>query len=240
MKETFALVDERISEKCFSALKARGFFPIRLPKMPTLPAPIASHTDILCFKLGKKLFFSRSYFEAFSEALSPLSVKNISLTEVSQGVKYPLDAIFNGLIMNDRLFCKSDSFSKEILDEAKTLGFKTVHVNQGYPACTTLKISENAAITSDAGMEKALLGEGFSVLSIQSGGISLPPYEYGFIGGAASLFEDKIYFLGDISKHPESEKILSFIEENGKTAISLSDEPLADLGGIIFLNVSER
>ena len=64
--------------------------------------------------------------------------------------------------------------------------------------------------------------------------------EYGFIGGAASLFEDKIYFLGDISKHPESEKILSFIEENGKTAVSLSDEQLADLGGIIFLNVSER
>ena len=240
MKRIFALVDERISDKCFSALKDHGFFPIRLPKMPSLPAPIASHTDILCFKLGKKIFFSESYFGEFSDILSPLATNNILLTRKSQGNKYPLDAIFNGLVMNNTLFCKTDSFSNEILEYAKEQKIRTVHVNQGYPACTTLKISENAAITSDKGMKKWLSEENISVLYIESGSVSLPPYEYGFIGGAAALFEDKVYFIGDISKHPESEKILKFIEENGKSAVSLSDEPLADLGGIIFLNATER
>ena len=240
MKKIFALVDERISDKCHSALEKHGFSPIRLPKMPALPAPIASHTDILSFKIGDKVFFSKSYFESFSDHLSPLSPSKILLTDESQGEKYPLDAIFNGLVIENKLFCKTDTFSKEILKYTDSLDIKTVHVNQGYPACTTLKISENAAITADRGMAKALKKEKISVLVIESGGISLFPYEYGFIGGAASLFEDKIYFLGDISKHPESKKILNFIEENGKTAVSLSDEPLADLGGIIFLKENEK
>lgn len=235
MKNVFALVDERISDKCFDGLRESGFLPIKLPKIKTLPAPIASHTDIITFKLYDKLFLSKAYFEAFLGIFSPLSSKNIITTSDIHGENYPLDAIFNGLLMGDRLFCKSDTFSKEILRHAERLGIKVVNVKQGYPACTTLKISENAAITADRGMSRALKSEGISVLDIKNGGVLLPPYEYGFIGGAGALYGDKVFFLGDIGKHPDSDKILSFIEENGRTAVSLSDEPLADLGGIVFI-----
>ena len=235
MKRILLLVDGRISEKCFSALEGLGYFPIRLPKMPSLSTPIASHTDILSFKLGDKIFFSRKYYENFKDTLSDIPSENIIITNESQGEDYPLDAIFNGLLLGDKLFCKKDTFSKEILAHTESLGIKTVSVKQGYPACTTLKISENAVISADRGMAKALSDEGISVLEIENGGISLPPYEYGFIGGAASLFEDKIYFFGDISRHPDADRILKFIRKNGKTPISLSDEPLVDLGGMIFI-----
>ena len=235
MKKIFALVDERISDKCFDELKNQGFHPIKLKKADALPTPIASHTDILSFKLGDILFFSRKYFEDNSGILSPLDATKIHLSEERQGVNYPLDAIFNGLLLGETLFCKSDTFSLEIKKKAQELGIKIVNVKQGYPACTALKISENAIITADRGMAKAVKAEGISVLTIENGGVSLPPYEYGFIGGAGALFEDKIYFLGDISKHPDADRILKFIKENKKTAISLSDEPLADLGGIIFI-----
>ena len=234
MKQTFALVDERISDKCFSALTDRGFYPVRLPKMPSLPSPIASHTDIISFKLKEKLFFSRKYFELFREQLSPLGSQNLLLTDMSQGEKYPLDAIFNGLLISDILFCKSDTFSKEILAEAEREGIRIVHVNQGYPACTTLKISENAAVTADRGMEKALLKEGISVLFIENGDISLPPYDYGFIGGCAGIYKDEIFFLGDIKRHRDCDRICDFITSLKKKSTSLSDEPLSDLGGIIF------
>ena len=137
--------------------------------------------------------------------------------------------------MGDKLFCKADSFSAEIISEASTLEIKTVPVKQGYPACTALKISENAAITADKGMAKALRCEGISVLEIENGSISLPPYEYGFIGGAGEAHGDKVYFFGDIHTHPEGDRLVSFIEENGKTANSLSDGKLCDLGGMIFL-----
>ena len=235
MDKSFVLVDERISESCFNSLTREGFTPIKLPAMPSLPSAIASHTDILAFKLRDKIFFSKSYFNEFFSIQSPLYSKNIYLTECSQGINYPLDAIFNGLLMGDKLFCKTDSFSKEIISAATELGIKTVSVKQGYPACTALKISENAAITADKGMARALRGEGVSVLEIENGDISLPPYEYGFIGGAGETHGDTVYFFGDIHTHRDSGKILKFIEENGKKAYSLSDEPLADLGGMIFL-----
>ena len=236
MKHVFALVDERISEACLSGLKGHGFSPIRLSKIDGLPRPIASHADIITFKIGDRLFFSKEYFEKNSDVLSPLDINKVALTSDTQGVNYPLDAIFNGLLMGDKLFCKSDTFSKDILEYAGNLGIKTHHVKQGYPACTVLKISENAAITADLGMAKALVSEGISVLTICNGAVSLPPYEYGFIGGAGEVYGDNVYFLGDIYSHPEAQKILGFIKENGKTAICLSDEPLSDLGGIIFIS----
>lgn len=235
MNDVFALVDERISDKCLDSLKSYGFLPIKLPKIEGLPTPIASHTDIITFNIHGKLFFSKSYFDAFFDVLSPLFSENIIVTPEMQGGKYPLDAIFNGLLIGDKLFCKCDTFSKEILAHAKKLGIKVISVKQGYPACTALKISENAAVTADRGMANALRGEGISVLDIENGGIYLPPYEYGFIGGAGALYGDTVFFLGDISKHPYADKILSFIKENGKRAVSLSDEPLSDLGGIVFI-----
>ena len=235
MKQVFSLVDERISDDCLAALVEHGFSVIKLPKMATLPPPIASHTDILSFKLGDKIFFSEKYFEEFFEALAPLDAEKVTKTKSSQGANYPLDAIFNGLVMGNKLFCKADTFSKEIISYAVSLGMKIQPVKQGYPACTTLKISENAAITSDRGMARALKNENISVLEIENGGILLPPYEYGFIGGAGAVYGDKVYFFGDIEKHSDADKILEFIRKHGKSVISLSQETLRDLGGILFI-----
>ena len=235
MKESFVLVDERISESCCNSLTKEGFTLIKLPAVPSLPSAIASHVDIIAFKLRDKIFFSKAYFETFFDVAPPLDAQNIHLTERCQGVNYPLDAIFNGLLMGDKLFCKADSFSEEIISEASSLGIKILPVKQGYPACTVLKISDNAAITADKGMAKALRSEGISVLLIENGSISLPPYEYGFIGGAGEAFKDKVYFFGNIKTHADADRIIKFTEENGKRAFSLSDEPLADLGGMIFL-----
>ena len=235
MNKCLVLVDERISERCFNTLCDEGYTPIRLPKIPSLPSAIASHTDILAFKLKSTLFFSKHYFNKNFDILSPLDIKNVCLTDSVQGVNYPLDAVFNGLVIDGKLFCKADTFATEILSMAESVGVKIVPVKQGYPACTVLKISENAAITADEGMAKALEKEGISVLRIKNGSISLPPYEYGFIGGAGEMHGSKVYFFGEIHTHPEADRIVSFIEETGKTAISLSDGKLCDLGGMIFL-----
>ena len=235
MKNIAVLVDERISKSCEDSLSRLGFKIIKLPRIDRLPSAIASHTDILAFKLFDKIFFSRAYFEANFDLLSPLGRENVILTEENQGVNYPLNAIFNGLLVGNRLFCKKDSFSKEILSHSEAMGIKTVAVKQGYPACTALKISENAVITADVGMARTLSGEDVEVLLIENGGISLPPYEYGFIGGAAGSYADEIFFLGDIKSHKNADDIINFIEKNGKRAVSLSDEPLSDLGGMIFI-----
>ncbi len=235
MKQTIALVDERIDEECAGRLVAEGFSVFRLPCADGLDSAIASHTDILTFKLKDKIFFSKRYFDSKLRDGFPLPLTSIILTEECQKNSYPKDAIFNGLLMGNRLFCKTDSFSREILGYADSLGIDIIHVNQGYPACTVLKISDDAAITADRGMEKALLNAGISVLRIDEGGVSLPPYEYGFIGGAGAAFCETVYFFGDLTSHPCSEIIASFIEANGKKVRSLSKGRLQDLGGIIFI-----
>ncbi|MBR5140769.1 MAG: hypothetical protein IKV16_06915, partial [Clostridia bacterium] len=216
-------------------LTSLGYTPIKLKPMTALPTAIASHTDILAFKLNTHIFLSKAYFDTFSDILPPLNKYNLVLTEESQGVNYPLDAIFNGLVMDNKLFCKKDSFSKEILAFCEKEGIQIIPTKQGYPACTVLKISENAAITADRGMQKALLLAGIDVLLIEDGSISLPPYEYGFIGGAGEADGDAVYFFGNIESHHDAVKIIDFIEKHGKRIVSLSDEPLRDLGGMIFI-----
>jgi hypothetical protein len=98
-----------------------------------------------------------------------------------------------------------------------------------------LKLDEENAITADEGIYRALREISVNALLIKPGHISLPPYSYGFIGGASGVDTDKVFFLGDFSSHPDKEKMQDFIENLGMKIISLSDEPLMDLGGLMFI-----
>jgi hypothetical protein len=202
--------------------------------MKTLPSPIASHTDMLLFALKDRIFVSEKYLSEAGISFPDLKNK-ITVIKETQGDCYPSDALLNGLVIGNRLFCKRESFSNEAREYAKECGLEIIFVRQGYPACTVLKVSDSAAITADPGMKRALEKEGISVLNIENGSILLFPYEYGFIGGAAGVFGDTVYFLGNLSSHPQYENIIRFITDNKMKVISLSDEPLADLGGILFI-----
>ena len=58
--------------------------------------------------------------------------------------------------------------------------------------------------------------------------------EYGFIGGASGkIAPDKIAFMGDISLHPEYDRIKRFLYKRDIEPISLSDEPLTDFGSLL-------
>ena len=113
-------------------------------------------------------------------------------------------------------------------------GYETVHVKQGYPACTVLRLNESAAITSDRGMARAMSDRGIRVTLIDSGYFSLPPHEYGFIGGSAGTDGNSVYFTGRIDAHPDYEKIIRAIESEGMKAVSLSSDVPVDVGGILF------
>ncbi|MBQ8999245.1 MAG: hypothetical protein IJ086_11240, partial [Clostridium sp.] len=70
----------------------------------------------------------------------------------------------------------------------------------------------------------------------QSGHIDLFELNYGFIGGCSGLIsDDELAFFGDITSHPDYNKILEFVISKNKKLVCLSSEKLLDLGSIIPL-----
>ena len=233
-----ALVDERIDSASERALMIRGFRVIKLPASDKLGAAVASHPEMLLFYHNNRIISSADYCErapyVFTDIRELADGVSITFTEDEFKKEYPRDAIFNALSVGNYLFCKADTVSHAVLNYAKECGLRVVSVKQGYPACTTLAFG-GSAITADVGMARALADVGIKVTQITNGAIDLPPYEYGFIGGAAGVLENTVYFLGNLDTHPDSKKIRSAIEAEGFEAVSLSDSPLRDLGRIIFI-----
>ncbi len=77
--------------------------------------------------------------------------------------------------------------------------------------------------------------ETIDFLLVRKGYVALDGFEYGFLGGASGCIDDTVYFNGDLSAHPDYEKIRRFIEAHGLRVKFFADEPLTDIGSIIFL-----
>lgn len=150
--------------------------------------------------------------------------------------KYPYNVLLNCLYFNDKLYGKLTAVDDSVIAYCKQNGIETVNVNQGYTRCSTLVISEKAAITADKSIEKALKNDGAEVLLISPGNIVLEGFDYGFIGGAGFADNRTVYFFGDITKHPDFVKISAFTEKyNSKIEILCQKQPLTDIGGAVLL-----
>lgn len=238
-----AIVDRRIPDECERALFLRGFRVITLPPSDRLGAAVASHTDMLLARLGNELITSAEYCESALPTLSEiydLTRMKIHFADEVFMREYPNDAIFNILVMGRRIYAREKSMSPYLKSRARELGYTIRNVSQGYPACTVLRLSDEAVITADAGMARALAADGIRVYKIREGGISLPPYEYGFIGGAGGVCDGFVYFFGDMTSHPDWNLIKAALDAEGLSAVMLGKGKPSDLGGVIFADIYER
>ncbi|MBR2343575.1 MAG: hypothetical protein IKA64_04900 [Clostridia bacterium] len=238
MKIRVAVVDGRIPEAARRSLMKEGFRVVTLSPHPGLSPAVASHTDMLICSVRGELIAAAEYCELYPDVFTDLGELlrgwRFGFSADELGEKYPSDCRLNALFMGDCLFARRASLSEYLASRAEAAGYRIVDVAQGYPACTVLKLSESSAVTADRGMARALEKEGVSVTEIECGHISLPPHEYGFIGGAAGVFGGRLYFLGDPKTHPSYEKISAAAEAASLTVVPLCDGPLRDLGGILF------
>lgn len=235
-----AIVDSRISERCERALMLRGFTVIKTPPSKKLGRAVCSHPDILMFKYGNEIITSADYCDeaayVFSDIREMCPGVKISFTDECFAKEYPKDAIFNALVSGGKIYCRSASVSPAVTELAKRCGLDVVDVRQGYPACTVLSLGNGVSVTADNGMARALRENGEQVFVIENGDITLPPHEYGFIGGAAGVFGGVAYFLGDLDSHRSANVIKDACKAAKVAPVSLSDEALADLGRIIFID----
>lgn len=216
-----------------SALEGNGARVIPLPPFSALQKPVASHADMLLLACGKTLFVHKDY-PLPREPLFCTFDKVVSVNEPISS-KYPNDILLNIAIVGDNVFANTQFASKTALDFLAGQGKKICHVKQGYTHCSTCIVGDNAIITSDIGISNAAKSAGVDTLLISSGHISLPGYDYGFIGGASGSDRNNIYFCGSLSYHPDGISIQSFCQKHGKTVVELSNSPLVDIGGILLV-----
>lgn len=234
----FVITDQRIGVDSIAALEKYGFAPILLPSASYLSAPVASHTDMLIFMGFGRIFCHKRYYEsnfALIDRIAALSGLELTLSDEPTDEKYPLDLLFNACLIGKRLICNKKTVSKLILDAARAQNYEIINVPQGYTKCSICPVSENAIITADRAIFASCAQVGIDVLLIREGYISLPPYSFGFIGGTSGVCGDNVYFSGSLDSHPDGERIKKFCEKHNKTAISLTDCELKDVGSLFFI-----
>ena len=234
-----AIVSEKTSPACLQTLRARGYTPILCPQGKRTAPPLAYHPDMHLASLGGRIFCGEDFFlenrDFFRSLHSFGKAPEIIPLPDRSGECYPADCAYNLLTVGDAVFYNPKSIAPSLLSAAEALGYRLFPTRQGYAACTVLPLGAHYAITADAGMEKALPRAGIEVLKISEGSIALPPYAHGFIGGCGGTHGNAAYFYGDIRRHPDFEAMQSFATKAGFSLIPLSEEPLCDLGGILFI-----
>lgn len=146
------------------------------------------------------------------------------------GKTYPDSARYNAVVTSELII-----HNLKITDPAifKTFpGRKHLHVNQGYTRCNLLALDDNRFLTSDRGIEKALMAEGKKVLFVDPAPVKLKGQKYGFFPGCCGILNGEVLLAGSLNFHPEEEQIRDYIIDSGFKIRELFKGPLTDVGGI--------
>ena len=238
-RKPLALVGVCAPKEIISRLTYLGFKALILEADTRLPSPVSSHADMLAFPLGDRIFCSREYAERNREVFDVLSKYGYVITkcDCNIGNKYPEDIPFNLALIDEKIYGRLDSSAKEIIIFAEQNKIGLVSVKQGYTKCSTLVLGNKAVVTADEGIALSAQRNGISVLKIKNSpsAVSIDGYDYGFLGGACGVFEDTVYFTGNLSAHPDGAEIAEFCRTHSYKTVDLGDQMLTDVGGIIFL-----
>lgn len=235
-----AVAGEGLSQKCRERLSELGFEVVILPPYGRLGRGVREHADLMLFPIDRNIFIYRELTETLPLLVSKLRQRGYEITEVDMipEEKYPRDIALNCLKVGKYIFCKQKNASAEILRYAEAGGYEVVNVNQGYARCTACPVGEGGIISADPSILTAAKCVGLKTLPITVGGVELEGFDHGFIGGACGLFDNTLYFAGELSAHPDGELIKSFCAELGVDTVFLSQESLTDVGSIFFFDRS--
>ncbi len=231
-----AVLTERVRREDAEGLMSLGYEIIRMKDNPLLFSPLSSHTDLSVFFLRKKVFTTEEYAKENREAFVKIEALGYDTVYVKTAPRspYPADTPLCILNLGDSaLIANTRTAAPEILEYAMNESISVHHTNQGYSKCTSL--FAGGIITADKGLIDRCRSASITVVEISPGGIILPPYDYGFIGGCSGVDGQKIFFTGQIESHSDYSKIKQFTKSFGFECISLSDGPLLDIGSIFFI-----
>lgn len=227
------IADCRADNETIKSLKKTGYTVIPTMILGCVYDAIASHADIQIHYLGFDRFVCAPEAHEHYKSLLPDSFELIKGSK-PLGAKYPADIPYNAAAVGKTLICNSASTAIEILREYGPCTRNILSVTQGYSKCSTCVVNSNAIITADTGIAQTAKKNGIDVLRINEGHIELKGMNYGFIGGASGLIEKNILaFNGELSTHPNGDKIKKFCYNHGVEIAELKNGILTDIGSVI-------
>lgn len=215
------------NEALCAALQGRGITLLSPRRSAALPPPVAGHADLLFHHLGGKLTAVEHGQKELKERLISLgfSVEDGYVI----GTEYPQDIGLNACALGDKLICHAGHVYPPL-----TKGRQVLPTRQGYAKCAAAVVSETALITEDAAIAAAAKAGGIDVLLISKGAVRLDGYPYGFIGGCCGkLSPTELAFCGDVTRHPDYERICAFTGRYGVRCVSLTGGDLIDVGSLL-------
>ncbi len=228
-----AVINPDAGEEIRRNLKKLGLEPVPVPRCGRVAEPLAGHPDLQVFVHGTTMFCHRDMDPAFIRRC--VQHCDVIVCATRLGPRYPEDIPLNIACTGEYAFMFSPFAEPAVVKHLSSHGIETVNVNQGYAKCSTCIVDENSIITADPSIARVGESLGMNILRIRPGYISLPGYDYGFIGGASCRFRDHVLFTGELSRHPDRERITGFIEGAGLRAGYLSREEAIDLGSIFII-----
>lgn len=224
------IVDFRIHDEEKEYLVSRGYNLLICPPSYILYEAICGHPDILMHILDDTILVHKDMTNDFIDNLTFLNCKIYKSTSTLQ-TKYPYNISLNALSIGDLLVHSIKFTDANLLSIAKNK--KLVNVKQGYTKCSTCVVNNQAIITSDISIAKALSNEKIDVLLTPPGDILLPGLNYGFIGGATGLIEDNVLaFYGHLDHYMYRKEVLKFLKKHKVEPVFLRNGKLIDRGSI--------
>ena len=233
-----AIVDCRIAAEVETSLGGYVDKIIKLPAYNRLAAPVASHPDMLLWSRGDIIVTYRDYYDVAREQLRELEqmgYKTVFCDEIASE-QYPSDVALNCALLGKHVIANTRHVSEKIRKIAASGGLRLLHTNQGYAKCSTVCVSDNALITSDASIYKCAAQNGISALRVRPDHVRLDGYGTGFLGGASGTTESEVLFCGNLDLHPDADSIRAFCAEHKRCAVSLGGGALYDYGTIMILS----
>lgn len=229
MSHTFCVVSREMPEEMRIRLGQRFGEVIALPPDPDLAEPVQCHPDMIFAVLNGRMFVSERYsarYPAVVRRISALGGFEPVPTLDVRNARYPHDVGFNIAVWRSCVICNPSFTSPALLTHAGQSGYRIVPVKQGYTGCSCL-VTDHAVYTFDRGIAKTLSNEGIPCSLLENGGISLPGYNCGFLGGACGCYDGTIVVCGNTDL-----LLCAASLYDAGLVFSLSDNPVTDYGGI--------
>ena len=228
------LVDYRLPAGMKNKIESFGIEIVETVAHPNLYEAVKGHPDLMGCPLKNitiivPYLYSKKYkdFERFSTQIGATLIEK----------KYPNHIKYNVATFGRHALGYFKYVDKAIISVLESLKISLINTIQGYSKCSTLILDSNNLVTSDISIFKAINEiYGMNIAMINSGDIILEGFEYGFIGGASSLIDNKkVAFMGSLEHYNNGKAIINVLDSLEIDAVFLANSKLQDYGSMVPL-----